>query len=51
MEKTRGKIINHDSIVEIINECNLDKKVKDKLLNLKPKEYIGLAKKLAMKNN
>tara|TARA_B100001027_G_C16122622_1_gene265604 strand:- start:31 stop:564 length:534 start_codon:yes stop_codon:yes gene_type:complete len=50
-EKTRGKAINHDSIIEIINECNLDNKVKSKLLNLKPKEYIGLAKKLAMKNN
>ena len=50
-EKTRGKAIDHNSIVEIINECDLDNKVKKKLLNLKPKEYIGLAKKLALKNN
>ena len=50
-EKTRGKNISHDSIIEIINECDLDNKIKNKLLNLKPKEYIGLAKKLAMKNN
>ena len=50
-EKTRGKAIDHNSIVEIINECDLDNKVKKKLLNLKPNEYIGLAKKLALKNN
>jgi len=50
-EKTRGRTIDHDSIVEIINECDLDNNVKKKLLNLKPNEYIGLAKKLALKNN
>ena len=54
---TRGRIINREIIHKIINSSDLDKTVKNKLLNLKPSEYIGIAEKnytkkeLAMKYN
>ena len=48
-EATRGKSLNKESIVSIINNCDLDNKIKKKLLQLKPRDYIGLAKKLTLK--
>ena len=48
---TRGKSIDEKTIKIIINNCDLDKSVKLKLLKLRPREYIGLAKKLTLKKN
>jgi|TARA_B100001059_G_scaffold54713_1_gene49189 adenylosuccinate lyase len=48
-DATRGKEINEKIIIEIINKCDLSNNVKNKLLKLKPREYIGLAKKLTLK--
>jgi len=48
-DATRGKSLNKESIVSIINNCDLDNKIKKKLLQLKPRDYIGLAKKLTLK--
>ncbi len=48
---TRGEIINQKAIETIINNSTLDKSIKKKLLSLKPRDYIGLAKKLALKKN
>ena len=49
-QATRGKEINQDTIKDIINKSDLKKIIKDKLLKLEPKDYIGLAKKLTIKN-
>tara|TARA_B100000035_G_scaffold251822_1_gene220993 strand:- start:466 stop:1848 length:1383 start_codon:yes stop_codon:yes gene_type:complete len=48
---TRGRIINKEIIHKIINSCDLDNTVKNKLLNLKPSDYIGIAEKLTLKKN
>ena len=48
---TRGKEINQDTIKDIINKSDLKNTIKNKLLKLEPKDYIGLAKKLTMKKN
>ena len=48
---TRGKSIDEKTIKIIINNCDLDKSIKLKLLKLRPREYIGLAKKLTLKKN
>ncbi len=48
---TRGKNINKNTIDEIINKCDLEKSVKTKLLRLKPRDYIGIAEKITLKNN
>ena len=48
---TRGRIINREIIHKIINSSDLDKTVKNKLLNLKPSEYIGIAEKITLKKN
>mgnify|MGYP006107713695 CR=1 FL=1 len=50
-DATKGKTLNKDSIVSIINNCDLDKTIKKKLLQLRPRDYIGLAKKLTLKKN
>ena len=50
-QATRGKEINQDTIKDIINKSDLKKIIKDKLLKLEPKDYIGLAKKLTIKKN
>ena len=48
---TRGKNIDKNSLDEVINNCNLEKSVKNKLLKLKPRDYIGIAKNITLKNN
>ena len=48
---TRGKEINQDTIKDIINKSDLKNTIKNKLLKLEPKDYIGLAKKLTTKKN
>ena len=48
-KSTRGKVIEKQEIDKIISKSKLDKNIKDKLLKLKPRDYIGLAKKLALK--
>jgi len=48
---TRGKNIDKNILDEIINNCNLEKSVKNKLLKLKPRDYIGIAKNITLKNN
>ena len=50
-EATRGKEINQDTIKDIINKSDLKNTIKNKLLKLEPKDYIGLAKKLTTKKN
>ena len=46
---TRGKPIDQNSLIKIIENSGLDNTAKEKLLKLKPRDYIGLAKKLALK--
>lgn len=48
---TRGKKIDKNIIDQVIDNCNLNKDVKDKLLKLQPKDYVGIAKELALKKN
>ena len=50
-QATRGKEINQDIIKDIINKSDLNNTIKNKLLKLEPKDYIGLAKKLTTKKN
>ena len=50
-QATRGKEINQDTIKDIINKSDLKNTIKNKLLKLEPKDYIGLAKKLTIKKN
>ncbi len=45
-ELSRGEKITLEEIHNFIDTLSIDKKEKDKLKNLKPKEYIGLAEKL-----
>ncbi len=46
---TRGKPIDQNSLIKIIENSGLENIAKEKLLKLKPRDYIGLAKKLALK--
>jgi len=46
---TRGKPIDQNSLIKIIENSGLDNIAKEKLLKLKPRDYIGLARKLALK--
>ena len=46
---TKGKPIDQNSIIKIIENSGLDNIAKEKLLKLKPRDYIGLARKLALK--
>ena len=46
---TRGKPIDQNSLIKIIENSGLDNIAKEKLLKLNPRDYIGLAKKLALK--
>ena len=48
---TRGKHIDKQTIKNIINNCDLDESIKNKLLKLKPSDYIGLAKKITLKKS
>tara|TARA_B100001059_G_scaffold53977_1_gene48431 strand:- start:541 stop:1923 length:1383 start_codon:yes stop_codon:yes gene_type:complete len=50
-DATRGKDITQETIKEIINKCDLSDLIKNKLLKLKPSDYIGLARKLTLKKN
>ena len=50
-DATRGKDITQEIIKEIIDKCDLSDSIKNKLLKLKPSDYIGLAKKLTLKKN
>ena len=50
-DATRGKDITQETIKEIIDKCDLSDPIKNKLLKLKPRDYIGLAKKLTLKKN
>ena len=50
-QATRGKEIDQDIIKDIINKSDLKNTIKNKLLKLEPKDYIGLAKKLTTKKN
>ena len=50
-QATRGKEIDQDIIKDIINKSDLKNTIKNKLLKLEPKDYIGLAKKLTIKKN
>lgn len=45
-ELTRGKKINQKDLIKFIDDLNIDKKIKIKLKNLTPFNYIGLAQKL-----
>ena len=45
-ELTRGKKITKEILNEFINSLDIDEKDKKNLINLKPKDYIGLANKL-----
>ena len=47
---TRGKHITLKEIREFVNNLDINKKDKEKLLNLTPESYIGLAEILAKKN-
>ena len=46
-EFTRGKKISLEDLHKYISELNIDKKDKDRLLNLNIKDYIGLSKELS----
>jgi hypothetical protein len=46
-----GKDITQETIKEIIDKCDLSDSIKNKLLKLKPSDYIGLARKLTLKKN
>ena len=48
---TRGKSLNKQTIHSIIKSCDLDDNIKEYLLKLSPKDYIGLAQKLTKKKN
>ena len=50
-DATRGKDITQETIKEIIDKCDLSDSINNKLLKLKPSDYIGLAKKLTLKKN
>lgn len=43
---TRGKRLNNDDLLVFINDLEIGKEAKDRLLALKPHNYIGLAKEL-----
>ncbi len=43
---SRGKVISLDIIREFVNTLDIDKKDKETILHLNPKDYIGLAKEL-----
>ena len=45
-EMTRGKNVTLDEIRKFIEKLNLDKEDKDRLLELTPEKYIGLASEL-----
>ena len=47
---TRGKALNKDSYVEVVNNLVQSKEYKSILLELTPEKYIGLAEKLAEEN-
>ena len=44
---TRGKEVTLDSMKEFIKELNISENDKNKLLELTPENYVGLAKMLA----
>jgi adenylosuccinate lyase len=48
-ELTRGKRIGHDELVTFVNGLDISDEAKDRLLALKPHNYIGLAAELAKK--
>jgi len=45
-EVTRGKTTTIDDFYSLVNKLDLDKTVKDKLLSIKPQNYIGIAGKI-----
>ena len=47
---TRGKALNKDSYIEVVNNLVQSKEYKSILLELTPEKYIGLAEKLAEEN-
>ena len=49
-EMTRGKNISLEYIRNFVRKIKIDEKDKERLLNLTPEKYIGLAEKLAKKN-
>ncbi|MEY4411159.1 MAG: hypothetical protein RLZ69_733, partial [Actinomycetota bacterium] len=46
-ELTRGKRINGEDLIAFVNGLNLEQEAKDRLLQLKPQTYIGVATELA----
>ena len=45
-ELTRGKVVTKETYLKFIDEIEVSPKIKQKLLALSPKSYLGLAKKL-----
>jgi adenylosuccinate lyase len=46
-ELTRGKKLSGEDMIAFVNELEIGQEAKDRLLQLKPRTYIGLAKELA----
>jgi adenylosuccinate lyase len=46
-ELTRGKRIGQEEILAFINGLEISKEAKDRLMVLKPQDYLGIAAKLA----
>ena len=45
--KTRGRSIDKNSYLDIVNGLNISEKSKNKLIKLTPLNYLGIATKLA----
>ena len=46
-ELTRGKRVGQEEILAFINNLDISQEAKDRLMRLKPQEYLGIAAKLA----
>jgi adenylosuccinate lyase len=47
---TRGKRLTREDLADFVLKLEIDQAAKDRLLVLSPRDYIGLAQKLAERN-
>ena len=50
-ELTRGKKVTNEEMKDFISKLDIDAKDKERLLNLEPRDYIGLAPEIVRKIN
>ncbi len=46
-ELTRGKRVGQEEILAFINSLDISQEAKDRLMTLKPQDYLGIAAKIA----